>query len=119
MKMPVLAELGRYPLLFQIIGQVITFWIHLTEMKHNSCIFDAYSDLCEENAHMYSPWIQFVKIVLKSLGFNHVWNNQGTLSCKRLKHAIVNKLIDLYKIHWTNTKQNGNISRLHFYNKFT
>ena len=119
MKMPVLAELGRYPLFFQLIGQVITFWVHIIEMKQNSCISDAYSDLFKEGAHVHSPWIQFVKTILKNLGFSHVWNNQGTMSCKRLKHAIVNKLIELYKVYWNNTKQNENVSRLHFYNKFT
>ena len=119
MKMPVLAELGRYPLSFQMIGQAIGFWIHLTEMKQNSCISAVYSDLMKEGSSSYSPWIQFVKNILKCLGFDHVWKNQGTLSGKRLKHAIVNKLFDLYKTFWSNTKQNVNISRFHFYNKVT
>ena len=116
MKAPVLGELGRYSMAIQIIGQVLSFWIHIIEAKDDSYLKLAYEDMLNWESHRRT-WINFTKNVLNSIGFSHVWFNQGTLSASRLKHSVVSKLKEQYINFWNKTK-NGH-SRLSFYNIVT
>ena len=116
MKLPVLAELGRYPISLNALCQTITFWIHITESDEDSYLRQAYNDMLLAESHNNAIWLKFVKNILLSMGFSHVWENQGTLNVKRLKYSIQNKLQEKYLQYWTSVK-NGISSRLSFYNK--
>ena len=118
MKMPVLAELGRYPISFDMICQTISFWIHTTESKDNSLIKQTYFDMINNEHLKNNQWVNFVKNILSSIGMSHVWQNQGTLSLKKLKYSIMLKLENLYEEYWKNSK-NKQISRYSFYNNVT
>jgi hypothetical protein len=115
MKVPVLAELGRYPNFLNNVGQVIMFWVHILESREDSYLRQAYDDMLLMDSCNKVPWIHFVKTMLFNIGFSHVWKNQGTLNMKRLRYAILNKLQEEYIQFWRNTK-NGTSSRLSFYN---
>ena len=116
MKVPVLGELGRFPMAIHIISQVISFWVHITEAKEDSYLYLAYQDMinCQSGS---GTWINFVKNTLNGIGFNHVWYNQSTLSKSRLKYSVVSKLKEQYIDFWQKTKNNH--SRLSFYNTIT
>ena len=112
---PVLAELGRYPLTLQIITQLISFWMHITQSNDGSLLKHIYqsmlSSLTTDNSS--NSWLAFIKDLLYSLGFQHVWHNQGTMSLNRLKHSILKKLKYLYEKLWERSKDNT--SKLTFY----
>ena len=51
------------------------------------------------------------KILLEYLHFNHIWQNQGTFSDKRLINAIFNKMKIQYESYWKvaiNRNESGN-----------
>lgn len=112
MVLPVLGELGRYPITLKIICQVISYWIHILERpktSHLSMLYDHMYNVAHDN----NPWISFVKQILHTLGLDHVWKNQFTFSGKRLKHVILQKLEGKYMQFWTE-KVNSS-SKLEFY----
>ena len=115
-KTPVLAELGRYPISLQMICQIISFWIHITEAKEDSLLKQAYEDMLMCDSHKRT-WVNFVKSTLINIGFGHVWYNQCTLSSTRLKYSVSCKLKEKYIDLWQDTK--NKFSRLSFYNKIT
>ena len=115
MILPTLGELGRYPLSIEILGRIITFWIHILDSKENSYLHSLYKDLYDGDEN--NKWIKLVELVLKRLGMNHVWINQSTLNVKRLKHTVTKKLEDLYELFWK--KQKENTSKLGYYNQIT
>ena len=116
MKVPILAELGRFPTSLQMIGQVISFWAHITEAQENSLLKQAYKDMLTWESHK-KKWIKFVENILTKMGFGHVWCNQGTLNSNCLKYSISNKLQEKYTEFWRDKKRT--LSRLSFYNKIT
>ena len=116
MKIPVLAELGRFPITLPMISKVIAFWTHITESKEESYLKLAYKDLSSGDSHK-GTWADFVKNTLHNIGFQHVWNNQCTLSSSRLKYSVLSKLKEEYVTFWRNAKKE--CTRLSFYNKIT
>ena len=115
-KMPVLAELGRYPLSLGLICQTVSFWIHITESNEDSYLKQAYKDMLKDHTQS-TCWVRFLKNMLYNLGLGHVWQNQSTMSHKRLKYTIMTKLEERYEALWRNQKENS--SKLRFYNSVT
>jgi hypothetical protein len=115
MKLPVLAELGRFPISFIAIYQVISFWLHVINSNEQSYVHQIYTNLCNEKKS--NKWICFVKEMLKDLGLQHVWINQGTFNVKRLKYAAQNILESKYISFWKQKKKESN--RLKFYDSIT
>jgi len=100
MMLPVLGELGRFPVTFRIICQILEFWIHVLEHNPSSHLKYVYDQMFETQTLDTSFWIGFVKKILCSVGLNHVWNNQNTLSIKRLKYTLLEKLEEKYIVYW-------------------
>ena len=70
MVLPTLAELGRFPVTFKIISQIVSFWIHVTESKQNSYVRLLYNHLYENEQQ--DRWINTVKNLFSAIGFKHV-----------------------------------------------
>ena len=115
MILPTLGELGRHPLALQILGRIITYWIHILESKENSYLHSLYQEMYERDGE--NRWIILVKYVLNKVGMKHVWNNQSTLNVKRLRYAVNNKLENLYEMYWN--KQKECTPKLEYYNQVT
>ena len=113
-KIPVLAELGRYPLCIQMICQTISFWAHITESDESSYLKEAYMDMKDTTHSNTNLWTNFIKHILNLVGMSHVWQNQGTFSAKRLKYSVTAILETLFKEYWLQ-KKSEKISRYHFY----
>lgn len=116
MKIPVLAELGRFPIGLRILSQCIKYWAHILETKKDSYIYQAYLSLLDPSRE--SSWSHFIKQAVDKLGFNHVWQNQSTFNSKKLQKAIQEKLECKFIKFWINKKSEGS-SKLKFYAKVT
>ena len=111
MTLPSFAELGRFPITFKILQQVIGFWVHLMHSKedsHQKQLYQASSINCEANS-----WEYFVRETLESLGLKHVWENQGTFNVCNLKRVIIEKLKSRFIKLWLNQKSES--PKLRFY----
>lgn len=115
MVLPTLGELGRFPLTFKIISQLISFWIHVTDSKPDSYNRLLYDYLYQNDEQ--DRWINTIKNILCTIGFKHIWKNQSTLDINRLTYAVQRKLEDLYKTFWVYKKQE--FTKLRFYDFVT
>lgn len=114
MNIPVLAELGRFPVTIKIVGQVIAYWIHILESDEKSILRQTYSSMLSQDSGSENQWLRFIKQLLTSTGFSHVWQNQGTMQVARLKHALIKKMEDIHTSLWKRKKEE-NTSKLKFY----
>ena len=112
MWIPVLGELGRFPLSLRMLSQTISYWINILKSGNDSYLYQTYDSMLHHSTE--NSWIQFIQQSLCGLGFSHVWQNQTTLNVHKLQHAIQEKLQNEYVTFWTKTKLEGR-SRLKFY----
>ena len=118
MRIPVLAELGRFPVSLRLVGQVIAFWAHIVTSDADSYTRNIYADMTEHQSTDKNPWLNFIKNILRGLGMTHVWDNHSTFSADRLKRAVLVKLQDRFSQFWQKSKE-GNQSRMAFYASVT
>lgn len=116
MWLPVLGELGRFPLSIKMISQVIGFWGHILDSNQQSLLHHLYSLMISSSKT--SPWLQFIKQLLSLVGFEHVWKNQFTFNANKLQFAIQQKIMNEYVLFWKN-KKSEKCSRLEFYSLIT
>ena len=90
------AELGMFPLAIFGLKQSVSFWLHVLHSSKNSLVYKAYT----ESINFHKGFGNNLKILLEYLNFNHVWQNQGTFSDKRLIYAIFSKLKTQYESYW-------------------
>lgn len=112
MCIPVLAELGRFPLALRMLTQTISYWTHILQSKRDSFVHQVYDDMF--NNPKEDSWLIFIKSSLSRLGFNHVWQNQSTFDTRKLQFAIQMKLQSEYIRFWNKAKSKGS-ARLRFY----
>ena len=103
MKVPVLAELGRFPISIKIICQILSFWVHIMEAKDNSHLQETYRQIYQQPIQGNS-WLFYVQQILQSVGFIHVWENQCTFNVNKLKNAVSNILEGNCIALWKATK---------------
>ena len=111
----VLAELGLFPLSLSAIKATIGFWDHLIKADENSIAKKAY----KVNLQLKDSFCGILEKLFQKLGFNHVWDNQGTFSKNRLIHAINKKLEERYTQFWKESlfDDSNNPNKLRFYRK--
>ena len=85
MRIPVLAELGRFPVSLRLVGQVIVFWAHiatLTLIRTLKIYTLAWQSI---NPQTRTRGSASLKNILRGLGMTHVWDNHSTFSADRLE----------------------------------
>ena len=55
MRIPVLAELGRFPVSLRLVGQVIAFWAHIVTSDADSYTRNIYTDMTEHQSTDKNP----------------------------------------------------------------
>jgi hypothetical protein len=83
----VFSELGVIPISIDAIKLSVGFWNHLVNSDDVSLIEQAY----KFNFKHKLPYTSKIRLLLKKLGFCHVWENQNTFSKNKLLNAIYNK----------------------------
>ena len=83
MKIPALAELGRFPVSLRLVGQVIAFRAYIVTSDADSYTRNIYTDMTEHQSTDKNPWFSFIKNILRGLGMTHVWDNHSTFSADR------------------------------------
>jgi hypothetical protein len=114
MNLPVLAELGKFPLSLKIMVQSISYWTHIVNLSDKSLLKQTYLELIRGDDISNNEWISTVRGFLLSAGYKHIWQNQATFSAGRLKHSLTLYIENAFKSFWKRITSH-NTSRLLFY----
>ena len=97
------AELGRKPIDILIKTRMIGYWISLVnnenQNKFSRKIYDIM--LAEYNTGQNFKWIDFIKLILISVGEPGLFNQNFIENPKATKERISNGLNDIYTQEWT------------------
>ncbi len=99
-----LAELGRYPLGINAIGQSLKYWLNLhhTNDKNISNNVDShlvYTSFNYSNDN-YSLFSDHIKHFLQHISFSHVWENKASFNATSLVQAVKKKLVNCYEVYF-------------------
>jgi hypothetical protein len=114
MNLPVLAELGKFPLSLKIMVQSISYWTHIVNSNDRSLLKQTYLELTKRNDTPNNEWISAVQGFLTSAGYKHIWQNQGTFSAGKLKHSLSIYIENAFRSFWKRTTSQ-NSAKLLFY----
>ena len=67
MRIPVLAELGRFPISMKKVGQVIAFWADMITSDFESYARKIYSDMLEHQSTAQDPWLSFITNIFSGI----------------------------------------------------
>lgn len=114
----VLGELGFYPLAINALKSSVEYWFHLLKAKNSDLIARAYHENSSLGDSLYNKFKTFLELI----GFEHIWDNQGTFSKRNTLNAIFNKLKDRFHSYWSkmlfNDEKNVGGNKLRTYRKF-
>ena len=92
-----LGELGKLPIYYNAMLQLLNFWHHVALMNYNTLVKKAYIVQCNnENLQ----WIATVKFVLKLIGMGHLITNPNYLSVPAFKRECKLKLSEYLTTQW-------------------
>ncbi len=115
--MAVYGESGSYPMYTYVLKNMLSFWLHIINSPPNSLVNIAYkTDLDLTDKGNKSTWSANFRMILKYFGFEHVWNNQSTLSISRLIHAFHKVVKKQFEKYWSDSI--GKSSKLRAYRTF-
>ena len=115
--MAVYGESGSYPMYTHVLKNMLSFWLHVITSPPNSLVHIAYkTDLDLADKGNKSSWSANFRLILKYFGFEHVWNNQSTLSNSRLLHAFHKVVKERFDKYWLYDMNNS--SKLRTYKTF-
>ena len=89
MNIPVLAELGRFPLKLSIDTQMIKYFKRFNSILKDRHIYKIYQESLTSDNFTKSKWFSYIKRIVDEIGFSCIWINQvNERNCKKilLKH---------------------------------
>ena len=99
------AELGRYPLMIQILTNIISYRARLEKRNDSDLVKESYNDDIMLHTYGLSSWYSCTEEILKTLNYNsHIFNQ----SPKKLRKTVQNKLKAFYDIYHRETINNDN-----------
>ena len=111
-------ELGVTPLHIDVQTRMILFWAKLVnstiENKLSSIVYRVIYEM-HAARRFVSPWLNYVKNLLCSLGFPVIWYSQSFTNTKWLVAAVTQKLKDIFIQTWRskiNLESQSNIYRI-------
>ena len=92
------SEVGRYPLAISASLLSLKYWLHINDDEnpkaHDKFIFQSLLNGDE----ITSSFEDQIKSFLKFIEFDHVWQNKGSFSNRKLINAVKRKLIERYNL---------------------
>ena len=108
-------ELGNYPILYNILLNMIKFWLHLVKNNEQSSILaDAFSLYNQTTNQTSESWVGCIKEIFKCINLQFIYNNISTLKetyvLKKVKQNLKEKFQTIWKNKLFNAKRK-NIER--------
>ena len=94
----VLAELGRYPLILEVILNQIKFWIRMTGCKcnANSLLYDCYKTNDTMMQEGKSCWLKNIKTIPEKIGMNELLPKPDECHLPSVKRKVKQKLRNIF-----------------------
>ena len=92
----VLAELGRYPLILEVILNQIKFWIRMTGCNANSLLYDCYKTNDTMMQEGKSCWLKNIKTILEKIGMNELLRKPDECHLPSVKRKVKQKLRNIF-----------------------
>ena len=118
---PVLAELGRFPLKLSINNQMVKYFLRFDTIEKERLLHELYIEnkAKEENQ---KDWHYYVKEILNQCGFSYVWRNQfnntkQTKSDNSISKSIVIRMKDIFSqnsLAYINKDKNKDCGKMDF-----
>ena len=99
------AELGRYPLMTQILTNTISYRARLEKINDLDLVKESYKDDIMLHTYGLSTWYSCTEEILKTLNFN---TNILNLTSKKIRKTVQNKLNTYYNIYHRDKINNDN-----------
>ena len=98
MNIPVLAELGRFPLKLSIDVQMIKYCIRFNSISKDRYIYKIYKESLKSDNCTKSKWFFYIKRIVDEIGFSYIWINQvNERNCKQsIAKTFLQRLKDIY-----------------------
>ena len=112
------AELGRRPLLVDLVVQSAKYWLHLVTPGSgvSGLVNDAYIDM--HRLHKDMPnWASHICNVWNTFALSEVWTNHGTKYRHKIKRVLQNNIANSYDEYWLREMNRGD-SKLRVYKDF-
>lgn len=105
----VYGELGRHPIDIDIKVRTVMFWARLLNSKQEKFSRVLYNLLycLNTNQNVRIKWIENVKNIFNTCGFNYVWETQNFINKNWLKSIVKQRLIDQFLQDWYSLVQNS------------
>lgn len=103
----VLAELGRYPVIYKNWALSIKYWLRLEKGSENLILNSAYK-LAKSEQHEFC---QSIQALLSQHGFGYVWHNP-TLTSKTFHVTFRNRLQDEFEQNWNSASKESSLTSL-------
>jgi hypothetical protein len=108
-------ELGNYPILYNILLNMIKFWLHLVKNNEQSSILaDAFSLYNQTTNQTSESWVGCINEIFKCSNLQFIYNNISTLKetyvLKKVKQNLKEKFQTIWKNKLFNAKRK-NIER--------
>jgi hypothetical protein len=122
MNIPVLAELGRFPLKLSIDTQMIKYFIRFNNISKDRYLHKIYKESLKPENITKSKWFSHIKRIADEIGFSNIWINQvNERNCEKSPNDIAKKFLrrlkDIYSqnaLRYINKDENTNIGKMQF-----
>ena len=122
MNIPVLAELGRFPLKLSIDVQMIKYFIRFNSISKDRYIYKIYKESLKSDNCTKSKWFFYIKRIVDEIGFSYIWINQvNERNCKQsIAKTFLQRLKDIYSqnaLRYINKDENTDSGKMQFLRK--
>ena len=121
MNIPILAELGRFPMKLSIDIQMIKYFLRLEKIQKGRFLHKLYTENKTKQENK-KDWIYHVKEILNQCGFSYIWRNQFNNIKEEKSDSYINRLIftrmkDIFSqnaLAYINKDKNKNCGKMDF-----
>ena len=114
----VTAELGRYPLIIEIIVNAVKFWLRVKNAKQNSLLFNCYQANVEITRSGGNCWLSTIEKIAKMSNFHYYLDNEKVISQKVTKFLKERFDIQFKKDLFNDERSENGGNKLRTFRKF-
>jgi hypothetical protein len=118
-------ELGSYPLLFDVLYNMIKYWCHLTKTREkSSLLYDSYIVCQELESHEQESWMGCIKELFNYFSLQSIYKNNEKFKesyiLNKVKTSLKEKLCKIWLDDMQNVKRKNPLhqNKLRTYRKF-
>ena len=122
MNIPVLAELGRFPLKLFIDTQMIKYFSRFYSMPKDRHMYKIYKESIKPTNIIQNKWFSYIKRIIDENGLSNIWKNQVdensyNKSTKSISNIFLQRVKDIYAqnaLRYIKKDENSDCGKMQF-----